>query len=143
MQGGKGSRCGLNLADDVALLGWARSADVEPEEPKSTTLREALVGKDLSIRQAFDMFDEDYDGPKRPNGGFLENLKITVFFFVIFRTLRKICGKITEHLRKTTEIMQTLQKNKNSVISRIFFSFFLLIFQVFENCKGSAIAADP
>ena len=60
-----------------------------------------------------------YDGPRQPNGDFLENLKDTEHLrFCDFSDPAEIYGKFTEQLPNTTEIKQQIRKNKqNPVIS--------------------------
>ena len=51
-----------------------------------------------------------YDGPRQPNGDFLENLKITENLrFCDFSDPAEIYGKFTEKLPKTTEIKQQIR----------------------------------
>ena len=77
-----------------------------------------------------------YDGPRQPNGDFLENLKITenLRFLRFFGPCGNY-GKITEHLWKTTEIMQKLRKKYKFLQFPSIFRNFRLIFADFENSE--------
>ena len=72
-------------------------------------------------------FHYDYDGPRQPNGDFLENLKITENLrFCDFSDHAEIYGKITEKLLKTTEIKQQIRKKYKIRRFPVFFRNFLL-----------------
>ena len=75
-------------------------------------------------------------GPRRPNGGFLENLKITeILRFCDFSDPAEIYGKFTEHLRETTEIKQKLKNKYKFLQFPGIFRNFRLIFADFENSE--------
>ena len=67
-----------------------------------------------------------YDGPRQPNGDFLENLKVTENLrFCDFSDPAEIYGKFTEKLPKTTEIKQQIMKKKTK--SGDFQNFFVIL----------------
>ena len=76
-----------------------------------------------------------YDGPKRPNGGVLENLKVTerlriLRFFRLCGILRKTYRRFTENHRNYTK---KYRKNKNSDKFHDLFIIFSDCLRIFEN----------
>ena len=77
-----------------------------------------------------------YDGPRQPNGDFLENLKITeTLRFCDFSDPAEIYGKFTENLPKTTEIKQKIREKYKIRRFPSIFRNFRLIFADFENSE--------
>ena len=87
----------------------------------------------LELRHQFDYV---YDGPRQPNGDFLENLKITENLqFCDFSDPAEIYGTFTEKLPKTTEIKQNIKKHYKIRRFPVIFRNFRLIFADFENSE--------
>ena len=77
-----------------------------------------------------------YDGPRQPNGDFLENLKITENLRISrFFGLCGNYGKITEKLPKITEIKQQIRKKYKIRRFPVIFRNFRIFFSDFENSE--------
>ena len=109
--------------------GGCRALGAEQRPPSAQPAARAL-------RQGRKHDPVSYDGPRQPNGDFLENLKITENLLIsrFFGPCGNY-GKITETLPKATEIKQKLKKKYKIRRFPVFFRNFRLMFADFENSE--------